>query len=217
MKCKVSIIREGRGYYMKRKLVVVEEAGFLPELGVNGPLEYPSWVRLDAVAQLAKNNRNVFACDPEDPSNKNARIRVTPENVTKDFKDMISEKVPEDPDGEKDQEDSNGGKDPEWKLMNDQITDFPPIQRSGFINKEPVEKENIPQVIAPNPLEKKEETVPPAQEPTNQDKNNTVPKVIQDETPKEEKKENIPQKPAENQKKNDYQQKNKGKHGKGNK
>lgn len=70
---------------VKRKLVVVPVSGPLCELqGKLGPLRYPTRITIRVVAEMVKNGKKVYECDPLDPENKDKRILLTSENVNKD-------------------------------------------------------------------------------------------------------------------------------------
>lgn len=67
---------------VNRKLVVVRDAGSLPELGgISGPLSTPTKITMTAIRKMITNGRTVFECDPADPRNKDKMIRLDLVNV----------------------------------------------------------------------------------------------------------------------------------------
>lgn len=84
-----------------KKLVVVLDAGALPELGyICGPILHPSKVRIDLIQKLVSNRRTVYECNPANPEE---RVKLTLRNVkkvifqepTNDSKELIKTIKPE--------------------------------------------------------------------------------------------------------------------------
>lgn len=67
-----------------RKLVVIPDTGFMREIGgVTGPLQRPTRIPVDNIAELIKNGKTVWECDPADPMDAKKRIRLTAANLRK--------------------------------------------------------------------------------------------------------------------------------------
>lgn len=84
-----------------KKLVVVLDAGALPELGyICGPILHPSKIRIDLIQKLVSNRRTVYECNPTNPEE---RVKLTLRNVkkvifqepTNDTKELIKTIKPE--------------------------------------------------------------------------------------------------------------------------
>lgn len=69
---------------MKRKTVVVNESGRLPEINITGPITKPTRIALPNIAKMVKSGKDVEECDPADPFNIEKRVKLTVENVGKD-------------------------------------------------------------------------------------------------------------------------------------
>ena len=78
---------------MKRKTVVVNESGRIPEINISGPISKPTRIALPNIAKMVQNGKNVEECDPEDPYNKDKRVKLTVENVGKDNFKVSAAKV----------------------------------------------------------------------------------------------------------------------------
>ena len=87
---------------MARKLVVVNDAVRLVELGnIFGPISTPTRIPLEMIRTMCVKNRDVWECDPNDPRNRDRRVKLTLSNYTvTNF--GISEKKEEIPDANED-------------------------------------------------------------------------------------------------------------------
>lgn len=190
---------------MKRKLVVVETAGFLPEIGVNGPIVYPAWVSIKGIAKLVQNKRMVKACDPSEPFNKEKQVELTVENMSLDYSDIVSDdriKIPINIEDDTKKESFS----PDNKNDNPgQTIAPPPLPPTTLFPKEAVPQDAVSKPLTNN------ETTPEQKVPEKTEE------LTNDTSIKKENGGNHKQNNAGNQKNNNQQNYNKGNHDKKNK
>lgn len=146
-----------------RKLVVVLEGGNIPELNnVMGPITFPTRITIKAIAALVKADKKVFECDPKDPYNKDARIRLTKENFLGD--NFGGKHIPVTPEPPKEPV-------PPSKPVEEKPEAVSPSSKikeeTGKPESTPVEEIIIPNSVKEPVPEKKEEVIPPTPQESN--------------------------------------------------
>lgn len=67
----------------ERKLVIVKTTGMLPEINLYGPILTPTKLPIDNIIKMISNGKSVYECYPNDPSDKDKRVKLTLDNVKK--------------------------------------------------------------------------------------------------------------------------------------
>lgn len=64
-----------------RKLVIVKDHGYIPELKATGPIRTPSRIPIETIRKLLVNGRTVYECDPAAPADDKKRIKLTLQDI----------------------------------------------------------------------------------------------------------------------------------------
>lgn len=65
-----------------RKLVIVKDRGYIPELKATGPIRTPARIPIETIRKLLVNGRTVYECDPASPADENKRTKLTLQAIT---------------------------------------------------------------------------------------------------------------------------------------
>jgi hypothetical protein len=63
-----------------RKLVVVKDCGFIPEIKASGPINTPTKIPTDTIKKMVVNGRSVYECNVQNTAD---RVKLTIHNVDK--------------------------------------------------------------------------------------------------------------------------------------